>query len=181
MSGLVAEGSVVVAGLVAYAVAVLAATFLVFVTYRVNTLFTRHQTEDLLLAGHRSTAIALGAVLLSQAVLLRHAVFPVMAVVRDLFLDPAGPARTLAVAGQCLLFFVIIGVLAVVSVVGAVWLFTRLTGRVPEQEEIQKDNLAVAIFFAFAVLAVTLIVNEGMEDLSRSLIPYGQTRVLKLP
>lgn len=181
MGGLLADVSVLLAGLVAYGVAVLASTLLVFATYRINSLIARRQAEDLLLAGHRSTAIALGSVLLSQAILLRHAVFPVMTVVRDLFLESPGATRTLIVVGQCLLFFVIIGVLSVVSVVVAVWLFTRLTGRVPEQEEIRKDNVAVAIFFAFAVLAITLIINEGMEDLSRSLIPYGSTRVIRIP
>jgi len=181
MGGLLADVSVLLAGLVAYGISVLAATLLVFALYRVNTLIARRQAEDLLLAGHRSIAIASGAVLVSQAVLLRHAVFPVMAVVRDLFLEPPGWGRTFIVAGQCLLFFLIIGVLSVLSLVVAVWLFTRLTGRIPEQEEIRKDNVAVAIFFAFAVVAITLIVNEGMEDLSRSLIPYGSTRVIRLP
>jgi uncharacterized membrane protein YjfL (UPF0719 family) len=181
MGRLVAEGSVIVAGLVAYGVAVVAATVLVFLTYRVNLLVTRRQEEDLLLAGHKSMAVAMGAVLLGQALLLRHAVFPIMAVVRDLFLQPADAGRIAAVAGQCALFFFIIALLSVGSVHVAVFLFTRLTGRVPEQEEIRKDNLAVAIFFAFAVLAVTVIVNEGMEDLSRSLIPYGSTRVLRVP
>jgi uncharacterized membrane protein YjfL (UPF0719 family) len=180
MDGLVAEASVVVAGLVAYAVALLASTLLIFLTYRINLLVSRRQEEEMLLAGHRSIAISMGSILLSQAVLLRHAVFPVMAVVRDLFLQPAGTSRTLAVIAQCALFFVIIGLLSMASVWVAVLLFTRLTGRIPEQEEIRKDNVAIAIFFAFTVLAVTLIVNEGMEDLSRSLIPYG-TRVLRVP
>jgi uncharacterized membrane protein YjfL (UPF0719 family) len=181
MSGLLADVSVLLAGLLAYAVAVLAATLLVFATYRVNVLIARRQAEDLLLAGHRSMAIAKGSVLLSQAVLLRHAVFPVMAVVRDLFLDPPGFARVLIVAGQCLLFFLIIGVLSVLSVVVAVWLFTRLTGGIPEQDEIRKDNVAVAIFFATVLFAITALVNEGLEDLSRSLIPYGRTGILRIP
>ena len=181
MGGLLAETSVFLACLLAYGVAVLASTLLIFLTYRVNLLVTRQQEEELLLSGHRSMAIAMGAVLLGQAVLLRHAVFPIMAVVRDLFLQPADGARILAVVAQCALFFVIIGVLSVGTVVVAVFLFTKLTGRVPEQEEIRKDNVAVAIFFAFSVLAITVIVNEGMEDLSRSLIPYGSTRVLRLP
>ena len=181
MGGLLADVSVLLAGLVAYGVAVLAATLLVFATYRVNSFLTQHHAEDLLLAGHRSSAVALGSVMLSQAILVRHAVFPVMTVVRDLFLAPPGATRALIVVVQCLLFFVIIGVLSVLSVVVAVWLFTRLTGRVPEQDEIRKDNVAVAVFFAFAVLAITLILNEGMEDLSRSLIPYGSTRVIRIP
>jgi uncharacterized membrane protein YjfL (UPF0719 family) len=181
MDRLIADGSVVLAGLLAYAVALLASTLLVFLTYRINLLVTRSQEEEMLLSGHRSIAIAMGSVLVSQALLLRHAVFPVMAVARDLFLGSPGATRIFAVAAQCALFFFIIGLLSVGSVLVAVFLFTRLTGRLPEQEEIRKDNVAVAIFFACTVLAVTLIVNEGMEDLSRSLIPYGTTRVLRVP
>jgi len=170
-----------VAGLVAYAISVLAATLLIFLAYQANLMISRREAEELLRGGHRSTAIALGAVLLSQAVLLRHAVFPAMAVMRDLFLAPVTLARFATVIGQCVVFFVIIGTLAVASVGIAEWLFTRLTGGISEQEEIRRDNVAVSIFFAFALLAITVIVNEGMEDLSRSLIPYGPSRVLELP
>jgi len=181
MGAFLAESSVVMAGLLAYAVAVIASAVLVFLTFRVNLLVTRSQAETLLLQGHRSLAIVHGAALLCQAILLRHAVFPVMAVVRDLFLQHVGFARALAVVGQCALMFLIIGLLSVGSVVLAGWLFTLMTGRIPEREEIRKDNLAVAIFFAFAVLAITLIVNEGMQDLARSLIPYGATGIVRVP
>ena len=33
--------------------------------------------------------------------------------------------------------------------------------------------MAVAIFYAFVVLAITAVLNEGIEDLARSLIPWG--------
>ena len=85
--------AVVAAGMVAYGVAVVTAALLVFVVYRANAFITREVDEEgLLRGGHRSIAISLGAILLSQAVLLRHAVHPVMVMVRELFLDaPVGP------------------------------------------------------------------------------------------
>ena len=168
-----------VAGLIAYAVSVVAAVLLVFGTYRANTLLTsRIDEERLLLGGHRSVALALGAIVLSQAVLLRHAVFPVMAVVRDLFVRPVSLSATAWVLGHCVLFFVIISSLSFGSVALAGWLFTKMTRSIPEREEILRDNLAIAILFACVMLAVTLIVNEGLEDLSRSIVPYPQAGVL---
>jgi uncharacterized membrane protein YjfL (UPF0719 family) len=170
------------AGLVAYGVAVLLATLLVFGTYRINTLLaSRLEQERLLLSGHRSIAISLGSVMLSQAILMRHAVFPAMAVLRDLFLVRLSPGVVLASLAQCALFFVIVSLASIASVVLAVSMFTRLTGKIPEHEEILKDNQAVAIFFACALLSITLILNEGMEDLSRSLIPAGPTGIVRLP
>ena len=172
----------VVAGLVAFGVSVLAAVLLVFVTYRFNTVLTRKLDEErLLLSGNRSVAVALGSVILCQAVLLRHAVFPTMAVIRDLFLKPVTPSAAVWALGHALLFFVIIGMLSLGSVAVASWLFARMTRSLPEHDEILKDNLAVAIFFAFVMLGITLIVNEGLEDLSRSIIPWGESGILRIP
>ena len=171
------------AGVLAYGVAAGLAIVLVFGTFRLHAavLTSRRDEENMLLSGHRSLAISLGATLLSQAILLRHAVYPTMAVVRDLFLGRPSLAAIAKVVGQCALFWVVVAVAAIGSVLLAAWLFTRLTGRLPEQEEILKDNVAVAIFYAFVLLAVTAVLNEGMEDLSRSLIPYGPTGVIELP
>lgn len=174
--------SVLAAGVTAYAVSVVAAVLLVFGTYRVNTLLTSKIDEErLLLAGNRSVAIGLGAILLSQALLLRHAVFPTMVVVRDLFLRPVSWSGAAWVLAHCLAFFVIVGVLALASVAVATWLFTRMTGPLPEREQILNDNVAVAILFAFVILGVTLIVNEGLEDLARSIIPQPRGGILPRP
>ena len=171
------------AGALSCAVALGLAVVLVFGTFRLHAaiLTSRHDGEAMLLSGHRSLAIALGATLLSQSILLRHAVYPTMAVVRDLFLGHPSAAEVWRVVGQCALFWVVLAVAAIGSVLLAAWLFTRLTGRLPEQEEILKDNVAVAIFYAFVLLAITMVLNEGIEDLSRSLVPYGPTGVIELP
>lgn len=176
------DTSAIVAGIVAYAVSVIAAILLVFVTYRLNTLLTSKIDEErLLLSGNRSVAIGLGAILLSQAILMRHAVFPTMVVVRDLFLKPVSWSAAAWVLGHCLAFFLIVGVLAFGSVAIATWLFTKMTGPLPEREQILNDNVAVAILFAFVIVGVTLIVNEGLEDLSRSIIPPPSTGILRSP
>lgn len=173
----------IAAGVLAYAVAIGLAIVLVFGTFRLHAalLTSRRDEEHMLLAGHRSLAIALGASLLSQAILLRHAVYPTMAVVRDLFLGRPTLGAVGRVVGQCALFWVVVAVASIGSVLLAAWLFTRMTGRLPEQEEILKDNVAVAIFYAFVLLAITAVLNEGIEDLARSLIPYGRTGVIELP
>lgn len=171
----------IVAGFVAFGFSVLASALLVFVTYRLNSLITsRIDQERYLLSGHRSVAIALGSVVLAQAVLLRHAVFPTMVVIRELFLRPFSLVSTAQALGHALLFFVVIGVLSFASVSLAAWLFTRMTGALPEREEILKDNVAVAIFFGFVVLGIALIVNEGLADLARSIIPFAQSGVVRI-
>jgi uncharacterized membrane protein YjfL (UPF0719 family) len=174
--------SAIAAGLVAYALSVLAAVLVVFVLYRLNTLLTSRIEEQRLLAGgHRSIAISLGAVIVCQAFLMRHAVFPVMEIVRDLFLRPPSARAAMVVLLQSAVFVTVIAALAWGSVAIAAWLFAKMTGELPEHDEILKDNVAVAIFFACVLVAITAIVNEGIEDLSRSLVPYGASGVIRLP
>lgn len=175
------DAGAVVAGLIAYAISVVAAVILVFFTYRLNGIVrSKTNEEQYLLSGNRSIAISLGAVVVSQAILLRHAVFPSMTMIRDLFIRPVSFSAALWIFAHCLLFFVIVGILSLGSVYAASYLFTKMTRKLPEHEEIEKDNLAVAIFYAFVVIAITLIVNEGLEDLSRSLIPFKNTGVIHI-
>ena len=172
----------IVAGVVAYSVAALGSIVLVFFLFRWNTWITgREEKEKYLGSAHRSIAIALGVTILSQALLLRHAVFPIMTVVRDLFLRQVSLVGVVLVLLQALLFFIVIGGLSIGSVWLAGWLFDRLTGQIKEKEEIRRDNVAVAIFYAFVLLAITAILNEGIEDLARSIIPYGRSGVVRLP
>lgn len=171
----------IVAGFVAFGFSVVASVVLVFVTYRLNTLLTsRIDQERYLLNGHRSVAIALGSVVFAQAILLRHAVFPTMVVIRELFLRPFSLSGTAWALAHALLFFVIISVLSFASVALAAWLFARMTGALPEKEEILKDNVAVAIFFGFVVVGIALVVNEGLADLARSIIPFAESGVVRI-
>jgi uncharacterized membrane protein YjfL (UPF0719 family) len=172
----------VIAGIIAYLVSVLVSVLLIFLTYRINTILTSKTDEErYLLAGNRSVAIALGSIVLSQAILLRHAVFPAMTVIRELFLRPVTFSGAMWVIANCLLFFFIIGILSIASVWLTGWLFIKMTRKIPEHDEILKDNVAIAIFFAFVLIGVTLILNEGLEDLSRSLIPYTERGIIRLP
>src|SRR4029079_17584312 len=116
----------VAAGIIAYGVSVVVATLLVFGTYKLATLMTRVDDEELLAGGHRSIALVLGAVLLSQALLLRHAVFPVMAAVRELFLAPSSLASASMVVLRSILFVLAIAAMSCGSVVISAWLFSRL-------------------------------------------------------
>jgi uncharacterized membrane protein YjfL (UPF0719 family) len=119
-------------------------------------------------------------VVFAQAILLRHAVFPTMVVIRELFLRPFSLASTAQALAHAFLFFVIIGILSFGSVALAAWLFARMTGALPEKDEILKDNVAVAIFFGFVVVGIALVVNEGLADLARSIIPFAESGVLRI-
>ncbi len=186
---------VLLGGVLGYLVSILASTALVLLFYRLNSKMLPGRKILHLFSWDRETstrppspapAIALGAATLSQAYLLRHVVFVIMTLVQDFLLMAQGGLTVpisafLRLAGLSLLFLVVMSALAVLSVWIAGAFFTRMTGELDEMQEIMNGNVAVAILFAFVLFAVTAILNEGIEDISRALIPYNRPGVIRLP
>jgi uncharacterized membrane protein YjfL (UPF0719 family) len=173
----------ITAGLLAYCVAILLCTGpLVYAAYWLDKALTKKIDEDALLkAGNRSIAIELGITVLCQAILIRHAVFSAMAVVRSLFIEDLSWNDSAWVIGRSFLCVVVIVILALSSVQIAGFLFKRCIRHMNVEESIRdKDNIAMAIFYALALLSITLILNEGMDDFARSLIPYGRAGIVTL-
>lgn len=174
----------VVAGLIAYCVAVLlAAGPVAYAAYLLDKALTTKIDEDTeLKIGNRAIALELGTTILCQAILIRHAVYAAMAVVRSLFIEELpwkDEARVIGRSGLCVLVIV---VLAMVSVHVAGRLFKKLIRHMSVEDAIRtKGNVAMAVFYSMALLAITLMLNEGMADFSRSLIPIGRAGVVELP
>lgn len=166
------------AGLTAYLVAIVLGTGpLVYLAFRFNIGLTRNEDEEAMLReGKRAVGIYAGAMLVCQAILIRHAVPAAMEVVRTLFVYKVPSSEAWALIGRSILFAAIIVGSSFLSVQVAGGLFTRLTGRIQERQEIfEKDNVAVALFYAFVLVAITIILDEGMHDLARSFIPFART------
>jgi len=174
----------VVAGLIAYCIAVvLGAGPAVYVSYWLDkTLTTRIDEDELLKRGNRAIALELGTTMLCQAILIRHAVYAAMAVVRSLFIEDLAWKDNLWIVGRSLLCMLVIVTLAMVSVHIAGFLFKKMIRHIDVENAIRKSgNVAMAIFYSMALLAITLVLNEGMEDFSHSLIPYGRAGIVEVP
>lgn len=192
------------AGFMAYAISIGGSAVLVLLFFRVNLGLARAKNEATgkenlkskrkeiarLLRRDRdpndpplssAPSIALGTATLCQAILLRHGVFPAMSVVRDLFLSGISMASLWRGLVQCGFILVAIAAVSVLSIWLAGTIFTKMTGDLDEWAEIRAGNVPVAIFFAFILFSITLILNEGIEDLSSTLIPYGRSGVIRIP
>lgn len=167
------------AGLTAFSVAlVLGAGPLVFVLFKFTIGLSRVDEEKALRAGNRAVAINLGAMLICQAILIRHAVPAVMEVIRTLFVYQLPAEEAWGLIRRSALFATFIIALSFLSVGIAGRIFTLLTRKLEEEKEIVSNNVAVALFYAMVLFAITLVLNEGMDDLSRSFVPYGRTGIL---
>jgi hypothetical protein len=185
---------VLIGGLLGYLVSILASTALVFLFFRLNSkLFPNPKAVEFFSKDSQlappAPAIALGAATLSQAYLLRHAVFVIMALVQDFLVTygsallagpfPFLPFLNLIVLAALLL--AVMSLLAWLSIVIAGAFFNKMTGEIDEMKEIMSGNKFIAILFAFVLFAVTVILNEGIEYIARALIPYSKSGIVSLP
>lgn len=173
------------AGLLAYGVAVLLGTGpLIYAAFWLDTALTTKINEDEeMQQGNRSIAIELGATILCQAILARHAVYAFMAMIRTLFVESLKGTEVFWLLARSIGFIIVILVFSLGSIHIAGKIFKRIMKsrkHVKIDEAINKNNVAVAIFYALVLIAITIVLNEGMADFSRSLIPYGRAGIVSL-
>jgi len=175
---------IVAAGLLAYLVAFALGTGpLIYVTLLVDEALTKRIDEyQEINDGNLPVAIELGATVVCQAILIRHAVYASMAILRTLFVPELPPAQWAAIffrSGICALIIVLLG-LGSVYISGSI--FKKFSKKRLDVEAgiREKRNLAMAVFYAFVLVAITATLNEGVDDFSRSLIPYGRTGIIDL-
>jgi hypothetical protein len=175
---------VITASVLAYLVSILASAALVLLFFRLNSRLLPESKVTALFKGDLSNqslapAIVLGAATLSEAFLLRHAVYVVMVLVQDflatygnrLFSGDFPFVPFVRQTSLAILLFAMIAMLSVLSIWIAGAFFNRMTPEIDEISEISRGNLPVAVLFAFALFSITVLLNEGIGDISRALIP----------
>lgn len=171
----------VISGIIAIGVSILISVILVFVTFRIDIALTKKIDEiQKLLDGNKSIAIMLGAVIISQAILLRHALHPIMVVIRNSMLNKIAGMSIVWAVIYCLLFLIIISIVSIMAAALATWMFAKMNKDFNAKDELMKDNVAVAIFLGTVVIAIVLIVEGGVSDLAESIIPYVERGFLTL-
>jgi uncharacterized membrane protein YjfL (UPF0719 family) len=175
----------VVAGLLAYGVAVVLGTGpLIYIAFRLDTALTRKiNEEEEMQQGNRSIAIELGTTILCQAILARHAVYAFMAMIRALFIENLKGIEIFWLLLRSMGFIAVILIFSLGSIHVAGKIFKKmmkLMKNVNIAESINRNNVAMAIFYALVLIAITIVLNEGMADFSRSLIPYGRAGIVSL-
>ncbi len=168
------SGQQVLFGFLEFVLTILTSFFLTFATYKFLLRLTPHFDEEKQL--HRKNAavgLVLGSILVGQAVVVKQALFPVMAVVQ---IYATGPVRTfpslLKMLGLSAGYVLIAGILAVLAIVLSFWLFDKLTPGLDQYHEVREGNLAVAVFMALFLVAVCILISSGVSALTRALIPF---------
>lgn len=124
--------------------------------------------EAQILRGNAAAALLISCLMAGSALILREAVYPVLATLTVGLGGGHSPSTLAACAAGHLLMGAL---LAAASAQTALRLSTRLSSRVLKPAEVRRGNLAAAFVLGSAVLVVASFARQGASSVSKSLIP----------
>ena len=172
----------IIFGLIEFVVSILISFILIFGSYRLFLVFTsRLDEEKALKSGKTSIGVILGSTLLGEAIVVKQAIYPVMAVIQIFVLgQEKSLANFLKMIGYSIGYVILAGFLALACIFFSFWLFNRMTPRIDLFEEIKKNNLAVALFMGFFIVTICFLISSGVAGLTRALIPFPEVGSIPL-
>jgi putative membrane protein len=170
------SGQQIIFGLLEFLVSVLISFILIFGSYRIVLVLTRRIDEEKELKKKNiSVGIVLGSIFIGEALVVKQALYPVMAVIQLFILGQEKDAGSFAEVLLLSLGYVFLaGVLAFLCILFSFWLFNRLTPHIDTYQEIMNNNLAVAALMALFIVGICLLMSAGVSGLVRALIPFPE-------
>ena len=156
------SGQQIIFGLLEFLVSVLISFILIFGSYRIILVLTRRIDEEKELKKKNiSVGIVLGSIFIGEALVVKQALNPVMAVVQLFILGQEKDAGSfMEVLLLSLGYVFLAGVLAFLCILFSFWLFNRLTPHIDTYQEIMNNNLAVAALMCSSSWALRLISSQ---------------------
>lgn len=163
-------------GLVELLISIVVSFLLIFGSYRLFLALTSKIDEEReLRAGNTSVGLILGSTILGEAIVVKQAIYPVMAVIQIFVLgEDKNLGHFLKMIGFSLGYVLIAGFLAIACILFCFWLFQKVTPGMHQYEEIKNNNIAVALLMAFFIIAVCFLISSGVAGLTRALIPFPE-------
>lgn len=170
------SGQQIIFGLLELLVSVFISFILIFGSYRLFLVLTPRFDEERQLKGkNTSVGIILGSILLGEALVVKQAIYPVMAVIQIFALgQERNILNFLKMLGYGAGYVLLAGILAIVCILFSLWLFNKLTPRIDHYQEIKDNNIAIAIFMALFIVGICLLISAGVSGLTRALIPFPE-------
>lgn len=170
------SGQQVIFGLLEFLVSIFISFILIFGSYRLFLVLTpRLDEERQLREKNTSIGLLLGSILLGEAIVVKQAIYPVMAVIQIFVLgQEKNFVNFLKMLGFSGGYVLLAGILALVCILFSFWLFNKLTPRIDHFQEIKENNIAVALFMAILIVGISMLISTGVSGLTRALIPFPE-------
>jgi uncharacterized membrane protein YjfL (UPF0719 family) len=184
--------SLLVLGIIEITISLLTGFFVFFVGLKFFMLLTRKVNEkEELQKNNVAVAVVLLAFMLALILIVRSAISPAMDTLRILFEKESLDIQQILVAvARIVVTYLVSALIALMVLWLAVVLYTALTKKINEMEELKKNNLAIGLLLATFLISAGLIILEPLTTLLNAFVaapevfntqlaaPFINTRIL---
>ena len=154
-------------------VSLLMCTSILFVTFRIvqKVILSKVKIGD----NNVAFGIFLGSILFSVGYLVSASLAPLSSTYNILSKQNADLWSIIASMSFYLILFVSISwILAMIINFAGIYLYTMMTVRIEELEEISRNNIAIAIMTSAIVLVIAVFIKDQVSFLLESFVPYPE-------
>ena len=146
---------------------------ILYLSYRIIDKFVRERLK--ISSNNVSFALFVSSILFSVAYLISGIKSPILNSIK-LLLDNPQYEGSIVLDGikYSLLFLIIIIITIALVILTSILIFTYMTKKIDEFDEIRKNNIAVGIITATLVISISIIIKESIYLLLESFVPYPE-------
>jgi uncharacterized membrane protein YjfL (UPF0719 family) len=146
---------------------------ILYLSYRIIDKLVRERLK--ISSNNVSFALFVSSILFSVAYLISGIKSPILNSIK-LLLDNPQYEGSIVLDGikYSLLFFIIIIITIALVILISILMFTYMTNKINEFDEIRKNNIAVGIITATLVISISIIIKESIYLLLESFVPYPE-------
>lgn len=144
----------------------------IYTCFKVVIRLTKYNDIKLINQNNVAASLVITGAFVATAIMVKNALYPISAITQDFWLlANKTPTEYLLYCGRAVGFLFLTVILALASVAAALKTFSKLTREISEENEIARNNIAVAILLAGVLLAFAVLIESGIADFVNVLIP----------
>ncbi len=158
---------VVLSGISTLLLSLIMGIFILFIGFKMFSGLSKNINEENEIKNNNiAVAILSGSFIFAMGIMMRSSVNPlIQSIFRAIFYNDSGISGVMGQLSIALLQFIASLVISIISLWFGVKGFTWLTKNIDEFDEIQKNNIAVAILMASIIITLSLFLQNGLEKL----------------
>jgi len=171
-----------ITGIVQVALSLLIAIFLIFTASKIfrNMISGINETEELK-KNNVAVAILNGSILLALILVVKKSIESAITIFANTLRNPDAVISSYFESALIMLGHILLGgIIGFTSIYAALQIFLWLTKDLDELKEIKENNTAVGILLGIIIVSMALLLQQGVDTILNSLIPFPPVSLIDI-
>ena len=171
-----------ITGIVQIAISLLIGTFLIFAASKIfrKLISGINETEELK-QNNIAVAILNGSIVLALILVVKKSIESAITIFGNTLRNPDAVFSTYLESALIMLGHILLGgIIAFTAIYIALQIFIWLTKDLDELKEIKENNIAVGILLGIIIVSIALLLQQGVDTILNSLIPFPPVSLIDI-